>query len=157
MNFPREEIIKEVLKNMGSEEAKDYFDKSRPGHDAAVQAVTQLLENYHNEPAHPHMGLTEISEREIRRELYNDNRTVEQQVSDILNGHDEKWSKAYFDNNHPQHREAVQRVSILAEAKFDNQPHAPEVMPLITRTGSGNIQQGEVIDHGFQNSNEGDA
>lgn len=155
MNFPREEILKKVKENLSDKDVQAYLNKDDPRHKTIVDEVTKLVEASLGE-SHPAMGLTEISEREIRQELYDDNRTVEQQIKDILNGHDEKWSKAYFDCNHALHREAVQRVSILAEAKFDSAPHAPEIMPIITRTGGGNMQQGDVIDHGFQNSEGGE-
>lgn len=148
-NFPREKIIKEVMNRLDDDEVKGYLDRDHPRHKEIVDEVTKLVESVFGEPR-PHMGLTESSEQAIRQALYDDPRDVDQQIKDILNGHDEKWSSPYFDGGHPQHREAVQRVSILSEAKFDSQPHAPEIMPITTKTGEANMRQADLVDPAFQ-------
>jgi hypothetical protein len=152
-NFPREAIIKKVMDNMGHDDVKAYLDREHPRHNAVVDEVTQHVERVFNSSSKPRLGLHESDDIQIRQSLHDDSRTVDDQIKDILNGHDEKWSKAYFDGGHPQHREAVKRVSILSEAKFDGALHAPEVMPLVTRSAAPNMRQDELIDGDF-NSNK---
>jgi len=74
------------------------------------------------------------TEQELRQELYDDPRGITAQLQEIY--HDEKspWHKAYLNSGDPRHDEAIQRVSILSEAKYDNQPYNPEVMPVVTKT-----------------------
>lgn len=143
-------LLKLIKENKDHPDVKAYFNRDDPRHAEVVAKVTALLEQHTGEQSHPRMGLMESSEQSIRQALYDDPRDVDQQIKDILNGHDEKWSKAYFDGGHAMHREAVQRMSILSEAKFDSQPHAPEIMPITTKTGEANMKQADLVDPAFQ-------
>lgn len=149
--FSREELIKKITSNLGQPNVKAYLDPNDPRHKEVVDQVTAIVEQ-HLGQSHPHMGLMESNEQSIRQALYDDPRDVDQQIKDILNGHDEKWSKPYFDGGHPLHREAVTRMNFLSEAKFDNQPHAPEIFPTITKTGEANMKQADLVDPAFQST-----
>lgn len=74
--------------------------------------------------------LLKKTEQEIRQELYDDPKGVTAQLESIYHNKDDRWSKAYWNKDDPQHEEAVQRVSILAAAKIPGS--RVEVMPVIT-------------------------
>jgi hypothetical protein len=85
------------------------------------------------------------SERDIRQELHDDPRSIDSQLQEFYYDKNSPWHAAYLNPEDPQHEEAIQRVSILAEAKFDNQPYAPEVMPVVNSTGTPNAEQLKTI------------
>ena len=138
---PIKEISKVVMDNLEDDEVKAYFDKYHPDHDRVVSEVTELIEHHMGTDSTPKRGLLERDEKGMRIDMYEDKRSVTQQLQDIFNGHDEKWSKAYFNGSDPQHNEAVQRVTILSEAKYDGKLHAQEVFPVVSQTGEPNAKQ----------------
>lgn len=146
-SFPRNEIIQTVLKNFDADEVKAYFDGSHPRHDAVVKEVTEALETYFGSEEKA-SGLLELNEQRARQELYDDPRSIDQQVRDILGGHDPRWSKPYFDSGHHLHSEAVRRMEILNEARYGDNPYMQEVMPIVTNSGGKISDHDDDDDHG---------
>jgi len=138
---PVNQISKMVMDNLENDEVKAYFDRYHPEHDRVVREVTELIERHLGEDSTDPRSLLERDEKGMRVDLYEDPRSVTQQLQDIFYRRDEKWSAAYWDREHPQHSEAVQRVTILSEAKFDGKLHAPEVFPVVSQSGETNAKQ----------------
>lgn len=149
-SLPRNEIIKTALDNMDQDEVKAYFDGSHPRHDAVVKEVTETLETYLGSEEKA-SGLLELNEQRARQELYDDPRSIDVQVRDILNGHDPRWSKPYFDSGHHLHSEAVRRMEILSEARYGDQPYMKEVMPIVSQT----VAKNEADDEDYESDGEG--
>jgi len=90
--------------------------------------------------------LSQKTEDEIRQALYDDPRTVTEQLESIFHDKTSKWHQAYFNSRDPQHDEAVQRVQILAAAKHPGMEVEP--MPVITHTGENTHQADETYSLG---------
>lgn len=131
-----------VRDNLSHDDVQAYLTKDHVRHDEVVGQVTQIIEDHFGETSGPRLGLDETSEQEIRRELYNDPREIDAQIKDILHNNDPKWSKPYWDPNHPLHNEAVERMSMLSDAKYDGKVHEKETWPIKTRTAVNLKQSG---------------
>jgi len=104
--------------------------------------VTELVEQVFGEKkAEP--GFLALAETELRQSMYDDPRSVRQQLEELLDNKTD-WGKAYFDSGHPRHREAVKRAEILFSAKYDDAPRKdPDSrFPVRFKTSQNDTQTG---------------
>jgi len=139
--FDRNDVVSAITGNMENEDTKAYFDGDHERHKAVVAEVTELVEQVFGEKkAEP--GFLTPAEQELRQSMYDDPRTVRQQLDDIFNPKSEA-GRAYLDSNHPRHAETVQKAQILMEAKFGEEPKKdPDSRwPIHYRTSGQNVHQ----------------
>jgi hypothetical protein len=141
-SFDRNDVVSAITGNMENEDTKAYFDGDHERHKAVVAEVTELVEQVFGEKkAEP--GFLTPAEQELRQSMYDDPRSVRQQLEELLNNKTE-WGKAYHDSGHPKHREAVKRAQILFEAKYDDAPRKdPDSrFPVRFKTAQNDTQTG---------------
>ncbi len=137
----RASVVSTVTKNMDDEEVQAYFNREHPDHEKSVAAVTAALEDHFGD-GRRQRDFFDQGDEELRQALYDDERSVRQQLEDIFNPKSEA-GRAYCDSNHPKHAETVRKAQILMEAKFGEDKHSdPDSrMPVHYKTGGQNVHQ----------------
>jgi hypothetical protein len=141
MDELRTQAAQEIKENFSTDDVRAYLNRDDPRHKEIVDQATAIVESVFNEPAGPGSVLTP-AEDELRQTMFDDPRTVRQQLEDIFNPKSEA-GRAYLDSNHPRHAETVQKAQILMEAKFGEEPKKdPDSRwPIHYRTSGQNVHQ----------------
>jgi hypothetical protein len=141
MDELRTQAAQEIKENFSTDDVRAYLNRDDPRHKEIVDQATAIVESVFNEPAGPGSVLTP-AEDELRQTMFDDPRTVRQQLEDIFNPKSEA-GKAYLDSNNPKHAEMVKRASILLEARHGaaERIDPDSRWPIRTRTGSQNTKQ----------------
>jgi hypothetical protein len=149
-SFDRDEVVSAITDNMDHEDVKAYLDRDHDRHNAVVAEVTDLVEQVFFEKK-PTQGFLNQGEAELRQDMFDDPRSVRQQLEELLDNKTE-WGKAYYDSGHAKHREAVKRAQILFEAKYDDAPRKdPDSRwPIHYRTSGQNDTQTGGFPHEYE-------
>jgi hypothetical protein len=141
-SFDRDEVVSSITDNMDHEDVQAYLDRDHDRHNEVVAEVTELVEQVFAEKK-TEPGFLTPAETELRQSMYDDPRSVRQQLEELLDNKTD-WGKAYFDSGHPRHREAVKRAEILFSAKYDDAPRKdPDSrFPVRFKTAQNDTQTG---------------
>lgn len=116
----RSVAVQTIAESFDQADAQAYLNRDDPRHDEIVSQATAIVESVFNEPTGPGSVL-HPEESELRQSMYDDPRSIEDQLREIFNPKSEA-GRAYLDGSNPKHAEMVQRAQILMEARHDENP-----------------------------------